>query len=97
MTLATEILHSLNTLKPQLADQYHIKRFGLFGSVIRGEQSSGSDIDILVEFETPPTIFGFLELEERLQEALQARVDLVDAEGIKPMLRKKILSEVQYV
>jgi predicted nucleotidyltransferase len=91
MTQATAVLETLNTLKPQLAHQYHIKRFGLFGSVIRGEQSPDSDIDILVEFEIPPSIFGFLELEETLEEALMAPVDLVDIEGIKPLIRSKIL------
>ena len=97
MTLAMTVLETLNTIKPQLASQYHIRRFGLFGSVIRGEQTPDSDIDILVEFETAPSIFGFLELEEKLEEVLHAPVDLVDIEGIKPLLRSKILSEVQYV
>lgn len=97
MTQALTVLETLHTIKPQLTNQYHIKRFGLFGSVIRGDQSPDSDIDILVEFETPPSIFGFLELEEKLEEALQLPVDLVDIEGIKPLLRSKILSEVQYV
>ncbi|MGV8110293.1 nucleotidyltransferase family protein [Methanospirillum purgamenti] len=97
MTQAMTVLETLNTIKPQLASQYHVRRFGLFGSVIRGDQSPDSDIDILVEFETAPSIFGFLELEEKLEEVLQAPVDLVDIEGIKPLLRSKILSEVQYV
>jgi uncharacterized protein len=97
MTQAAAVLETLNIIKPQLADQYHIKRFGLFGSVIRGEQSPESDIDILVEFDNPPSIFGFLELEEKLEEALHAPVDLVDIQGIKPLLRSQILSEVQYV
>ena len=97
MTQAMTVLETLNTIKPQLASQYHIRRFGLFGSVIRGEQTPDSDIDILVEFETAPSIFGFLELEEKLEEVLLAPVDLVDIEGIKPLLRSKILSEVQYV
>lgn len=97
MTQAMTVLETLNTIKPQLASQYHVRRFGLFGSVIRGDQSPDSDIDILVEFETAPSIFGFLELEEKLEEVLQAPVDLVDIEGIKPLLRSKILSEVQFV
>ena len=97
MTQATAVLEILNIIKPQLATRYHIRRFGLFGSVIRGEQTPDSDIDILVEFDNPPSIFGFLELEEKLEEALHAPVDLVDIEGLKPLLRPKILSEVQYV
>lgn len=91
------VLETLHTIKPELASHYHIRRLGIFGSVIRGEQTPESDIDILVEFENAPSIFGFLELEERLEEELHAPVDLVDIDGIKPLLRLKILSEVQYV
>ncbi|NLV28383.1 MAG: hypothetical protein GXY48_14700 [Methanomicrobiales archaeon] len=68
MTKALTVLETLKSIKPQLASQYHIRRFGLFGSVIRGEQSPEIDIDILVEFDTTPSIFGFLELEEKLEE-----------------------------
>ncbi|ABD40346.1 DNA polymerase, beta-like region [Methanospirillum hungatei JF-1] len=59
MTQAASVLETLYTIKPQLASQYHIRRFGLFGSVIRGEQTPDSDIDILVEFDTPPGSLDF--------------------------------------
>ncbi|MFH0967831.1 MAG: nucleotidyltransferase family protein [Methanobacteriota archaeon] len=91
------ILSTLQSLKPRLTQQYHISRIGVFGSVIRGTQSDTSDIDVLVEFTDPPGLFGFIEIEEFLSDTLQARVDLVDAEGIKPRLKCRILSEVRYV
>ena len=33
--------------------KYKVKRIGLFGSYVRGDQKSSSDIDFLVEFEKP--------------------------------------------
>jgi len=97
MIQPTQVISILTTLKPHLTGQYHIRRLGLFGSIIKGDISEHSDIDILVEFEEPPSIFGFLDLEEELTDALQNRVDLVDIDGLKPILRPNILAEVQYV
>jgi predicted nucleotidyltransferase len=91
------ILSTLQSLKPRLSEQYHITRIGVFGSVIRGTQTDKSDIDLLVEFSDPPGLFGFMEIEAFLSDTLQAPVDLVDAEGIKPRLKTRILSEVRYV
>lgn len=81
----------LKSLKPRLSDQYHITSIGVFGSVIHGTQTDESDIDVLVEFSDPPGLFGFIEIENSLSDILKVRVDLVDAEGIKPRLKRRIL------
>ena len=41
--------------------KYRVKRIGLFGSYVRGEQKRYSDIDFLVEFEKP-TFDNFMDL-----------------------------------
>ncbi|KUG15588.1 hypothetical protein ASZ90_014735 [hydrocarbon metagenome] len=41
--------------------RYFVKKIGVFGSVSRGDQTEGSDIDILVEFSQPVGFFLFLE------------------------------------
>ncbi|WP_300037553.1 nucleotidyltransferase family protein [Methanospirillum sp.] len=87
----------LQLLKPRLSEQYHITRIGIFGSVTKGTQTDDSDVDLLVEFSDPPGLFRFMEIEAFLSDTLQTRVDLVDAEGIKPRLKNRILSEVKYV
>jgi predicted nucleotidyltransferase len=91
------IFSTLKSLKPKLMEQYHITRIGVFGSVIHGTQTEESDVDVLIEFSDPPGLFKFMEIEELLSDTLKIPVDLVDAEGIKPRLKKRILSEVQYV
>ncbi len=74
-------------------DCYAVKSLELFGSSARGEEREGSDIDILVEFTRPVDIFIFLELEEKLSEALDARVDLVMRDTLKPRIKDRILNE----
>ena len=81
--------------------KYHIRRLALFGSVLRADFSSGSDIDVLVEFE-PGKEPGFIrlgEIESELSELLGGRrIDLVTKRALNPYLREKILKEakVQY-
>lgn len=48
-----EINHILHEHLPLLREQFGIATLGVFGSVVRGEQGSASDVDILVDFEKP--------------------------------------------
>ena len=84
----------LNTLS---ANEAKIKSFGvrslsLFGSSIRGEETAGSDLDFIVEFETK-TFDSYMDLKLFLEELFDRQVDLVLADGIKPRLRAAILGE----
>jgi predicted nucleotidyltransferase len=69
-----------------------VKRAGIFGSYARGEQTKGSDIDILV---LPPKGlgFGFAGIELELEKKLKKKVDLVSYNGISPHLKDLILKE----
>jgi predicted nucleotidyltransferase len=73
------------------------RRLGLFGSQVRGEASSHSDLDFLVEFEPGAKTFdGYMDLKEFLEELFGRKVDLVVSEGLKPRLREGILRETVY-
>lgn len=47
------IIKLLKQLKPELIDKYHASSIGLFGSVVREDFNSDSDIDIIVDFSQP--------------------------------------------
>ncbi len=91
---ADKVLKTLHKLKPELQTHYFVKEIGLFGSVLRGDQTRISDIDILVEFSKPVGFFKFLELEEYLGTILGGKVDLVSKKALKPRIGQQILSEV---
>ncbi len=75
-----------------------VRRIGLFGSFVRGEQRLDSDIDLLVEFEPGRKTFdSFMELSFFLEEALEHRTELVTMEALSPYLGPHILKEVEYV
>jgi predicted nucleotidyltransferase len=83
--------------KKQLRTEFGVVEIGIFGSVVRGEQGAGSEIDILVEFERPVGFVRFMRLEKRLSELLGMHVDLVTKKALKPHIGKRILQEVRYV
>ena len=89
-----EIETILSKRRAELAGNYGVAEIGIFGSLVRGEASSESDIDILVEFNRPVGFFKFLELEERLSEWLGRKVDLVTKAALKPHIGRRILNEV---
>ena len=65
----------------------------VFGSAARGELRPESDIDLLVAFARPVSLFEFARLRRRLEELLGRPVDLVTREALKPQLRERILNE----
>ncbi|MDD4485015.1 MAG: nucleotidyltransferase family protein [Methanoregula sp.] len=91
------VLSSLKDLKGKVSDEYSVKTIGVFGSVARNEETEQSDIDLLVEFSRPVGFVTFMRLENFLSEQLGARVDLVTADSLKPVIRQDVLSEVIYV
>lgn len=97
MTSDSEIQSKLRRQMDELRSRYGVKRIGLFGSYVRGEQHPESDVDLLVEFAQPVGFVRFLQLEEHLQQLLGAKVDLVTQKALKPHMRKQILDEVRYV
>lgn len=91
-----EILRKLEENKKQIKE-FGVKRTGLFGSYVRGEQKGKSDIDILVEFEEGKITFdNYMHLKFFLEDLLGYRVDLVIIDDLKPQLKPYILKEVEY-
>ncbi len=95
-----KINKELMKIKPKIIEvlkKYNIKKAGIFGSFIRGEQKKNSDIDILIE--PPKGIgFGFVGIQLELEDKLKRKVDLVTYKYISPYLKDKILeSEVRII
>jgi uncharacterized protein len=79
--------------------RYKVQRLALFGSVLRNDFRSDSDIDILVVFE-PSAFITFITLgkmKRELSEIFQRQVDLVPQEGLKPAIREAVLSSAMEV
>ncbi len=77
--------------------RHRVRSLSLFGSVLREDFDSDSDVDVLVEFE-PDAQVGFIAM-SRMQRELSALlgwpVDLVPREGLKPIIREAVLSSAE--
>lgn len=91
-----DVLNVLDSNRSQLRAR-GVRRIGLFGSFVRGEQRPDSDIDLLVEFEPGAKTFdSFMELSFFLEDILRHRIELVTVESLSPYLGPHILKEVEY-
>ncbi len=77
---------------------FGVRRLGLFGSFVRGQQDTDSDVDVLVEFEPGSKTFdAFINLAFFLEELFGRDVELVTLESLSPYIGPHILNEVEYV
>lgn len=97
-TLA-EIKNRLQTQKPYLYEKYGVTEIGIFGSYVRGEQKSDSDIDILITLTDPPRIslLDLVDLQYYLSDLLEMEVDIAVKDNLRKRIGQRILSEVQPV
>ncbi len=70
-----------------------VKSLSVFGSVVKGEATSESDIDLLIEFDQPVGLFQFLGVKYFLEDRLKTKVDLATLKALHPMLKDEILRE----
>lgn len=88
-----ESLLSAQQLK-LFCQKHHIRRLSYFGSVVREDFGSQSDIDVLVEFE-PEHVpgFDFFLIEAELTKLLGRKVDLLTPNFLSLEIRRSVLSE----
>ena len=67
----------------------------VFGSVARGEDRPGSDIDLLVEFPPGTSLLVVIGLEQELRDLLGVGVDVGPADGLRLDMRARILREAR--
>ena len=76
-----------------LAARYRTGDVRVFGSVARGQNTPGSDVDLLVNTRPGCSLLDLGGLLEDLREMLGCPVDLVTEDGLKPRLRERVLRE----
>jgi hypothetical protein len=91
------ILTTLRELRPTLIARYKVREISLFGSFVRGEQGSSSDIDLLTEFESDADLFDWIGLALYLEEIFQRPVDVVPKNALRVELRDSVLHQAVLV
>jgi len=86
----TQILRSA---MPELQQRFSVVSVRLFGSVARDEAGPDSDVDILVEFAGPVSLFVLADLREYLMKALGRPVDVGTEASLRPRIREAVVAE----
>ena len=93
MKTIKEIKTILHRQSAELKGKYGIKVVEIFGSYARGEQQSGSDIDLLIEICKPISLLELVGAEMYLSEILGVKVELVPKRSVREEARKTISRE----
>ncbi len=95
--MANQTVPELNvSTKEQLLEvlrRHEIVRASVFGSVARGEATTGSDLDLLVEFPPGKSLFALVELKQELAETLGIEVDVVTYRSLHHLIKDRVLAE----
>jgi predicted nucleotidyltransferase len=80
-----------------LEERFGVKRIGIFGSFVRGEERPDSDVDVLVVFQKDKETFDhYMDCKFYLEDLFDRNVDLVIEDTVKHRYKEPILSEVIY-
>ena len=90
MKTTKEYIDLIATHANELRSQFGIRSLCLFGSVSRGEQTEGSDVDVCVEME--PRIYLLARQKRFLENLLQCCVDVIHKH---PHMNPYLLNDIE--
>lgn len=88
-----QALATLRAHKRELVERFGVVDLALFGSVIRDEATSESDIDVLVSFDGPADSERYFGLQFYIEDLFGRPVDLVTNKALRPELRPYVEAE----
>lgn len=78
-----EVIERQRGVIQAIASRHHARSVSVFGSVARGDDHPGSDIDFLVEFEPGASLTDLMAIQDELEVLLGCTVDVVSRGGLK--------------
>ncbi len=79
----------------RIALSHRVTNVRVFGSVVRGDDVEGSDLDILVELTTSTTMMDIAKIQLELAQLLDVSVDVLTPRGLPIKFRAQVLAEAQ--
>lgn len=87
-------LRSSRAAVTETAERHGFANVRVFGSVARGEETAGSDIDLLVDLPEGAGLFAISRLQREFEELLGARVEIVLVSDLKPDVRTNVARDL---
>jgi uncharacterized protein len=94
-----DILSYIRSRKGALRSQYHVRKIALIGSFARNEQTSESDVDLLIDLEedTPHIYEVKRSLRNELERQFGRKVEIASERYLRSYYRNEILRDAIYV
>ena len=73
--------------------KHDVVKASLFGSLVRGEDTASSDIDLLVQFKRGKSLLDLIGLELALKDQLNRDVDVLTYNSLNHLIRERVLKE----
>lgn len=94
-------LATIQKIVQKVVEQQHVTRsvksVSIFGSAARGEMNQKSDIDLIIEFEQPVSLFDFIGVKLDFEDALKRKVDLLTPKSVHPLLKEEIFNSAKKI
>lgn len=94
-----QVITFLKHNKENFYKKYNISKITLFGSYARGENRKDSDIDILYSLKDGSkfTYDKYIEFENELKKAFNAKIDLINEKRLNPLIKIEAEKDFIYV
>ncbi|MGP1680251.1 MAG: nucleotidyltransferase family protein [Burkholderiales bacterium] len=93
----SQVLESNRAAIRDIAARHRVLGVRVFGSVVRGTDTDGSDLDLLVEPTGETTLLDIGKIQFEISELLGIDVDVLTPGALPAIMREKILAEAQLV
>lgn len=77
----------------KIAASHGARNLRLFGSHARGEATSNSDIDLLINLEPGRSLLDIIAVKQDLEDLLGCAVDVVTEDAVSPHIRDQVLQD----
>ena len=89
----SEALHSNRAAIRHVVESHRARNARVFGSVLYGQDTDSSDLDILIDPTSETTLMDVAAIQVELQRLLGVPVDVLTPRALPDAFRRKILSE----
>ena len=77
----------------KIAASHGARNLRVFGSRARGEASSKSDLDLLINLEPGRSLLDLIAIKQDLEDLLGCAVDVVTEDAVSPHIRDQVLQD----
>jgi predicted nucleotidyltransferase len=91
----SEILHSKRELVRAIVARHRAANVRVFGSVLRGDDREGSDIDLLVDAAPDTSLLDLVKAQREIEQELGITVELLTPDDLPESFRHQVLDQAK--